>query len=70
MVYAMVFGAHLLPFCWVYDSKAYLVISIVETVGALVLYFLLGSAAAAALIVLGEIILSVLLWVGCRKNLA
>ena len=70
MVYAMVFGAHLLPFSWVYDSKAYLVISIVETVGALVLYFLLGSAAAAALIVLGEIVLSVLLWVDCKKNFA
>lgn len=70
MVYAMVFGAHLLPFSWVYDSKAYLVISIVETVGALVLYFLLGSIAVAAFIAVGEIVLSILLWLDCRKNLA
>ena len=41
-----------------------------ETVGALVLYFLLGSAATAAFIVLGEIVLSVLLFLDCRKNLA
>ena len=70
MVYAMVFGAHLLPFSWVYDSKAYLVISIAETGGALILYFLLGSAATAAFIVLGEIVLSVLLWLDCKKNFA
>lgn len=70
MVYAMVFGAHLLPFSWAYDSKAYLVISIVETVGALVLYFLLGSIAVAAFIVIGEIGLSTLLGLDCKKNLS
>ena len=69
MVYAMVFGAHLLPFSWAYDSKAYLVISIVETVGSLVLYFLLGSIAVAAFIVIGEIVLSTLLWLDCKRNL-
>jgi len=69
MVYAMVFGAHLLPFSWAYDSKAYLVISIVETVGSLVLYFLLGSIAVAAFIVIGEIGLSTLLWLDCKRNL-
>lgn len=69
MVYAMVFGAHLLPFSWAYDSKAYLVISIVETVGALMLYFLLGSIAVAAFIVIGEIVLSTLLWLDCKRNL-
>ena len=68
MVYAMVFGAHLLPFSWAYDSKAYLVVSIVETVGALILYFLLGSIAVAAFIAAGEIVLSILLWLDCRKN--
>lgn len=70
MVYAMVFGAHLLPFSWAYDSKAYLVISIVETVGALMLYFLLGSIAVAAFIVIGEIVLSTLLGLDCKKNLS
>ena len=70
MVYAMVFGAHLLPFSWAYDNKAYLVISIVETVGALVLYFLLGSIAVAAFIVIGEIVLSTLLWLDCKRNLS
>lgn len=36
MVLAMVFGAHLLPFSWLYKSKAYLVMSIVVTLGALI----------------------------------
>ena len=29
MVYAMVFGAHLLPFSWLYQSKSYLILSII-----------------------------------------
>lgn len=36
MVLAMVFGAHLLPFSWLYKSRAYLVMSIVVTLGALI----------------------------------
>ena len=28
MVYAMIFGAHLMPFSWLYQSKSYLVLSI------------------------------------------
>ena len=36
MVYAMVFGAHLMPFSWLYQSKIYLVLSIVIPVLALV----------------------------------
>ena len=29
MVYAMVFGAHLMPFSWLYQSKSYLILSII-----------------------------------------
>ena len=36
MALAMVFGAHLLPFGWLYDSKVYYVTSGFVTVGALV----------------------------------
>ena len=31
MLFAMVFGAHLLPFSWLYESRTYLVTSIVTT---------------------------------------
>ena len=67
MVYAMVFGAHLLPFSWVYDSKAYLVLSITEAVGALVIGSLWGSIPVAAFIVCAEIVLSILLYRECRE---
>ena len=67
MIYAMIFGAHLLPYSWAYDSKAYLVLSIVETVGALVITHLCGSLAATAFILCGEILLSVLLYRECQK---
>ena len=43
---------------------------VIETVGALVLYFLLGSIAVAAFIVIGEIVLSTLLWMDCKRNLS
>lgn len=43
MVYAMIFGAHLLPFGWLYCSKAYYVFSVIIPVCVLVLgiFFLL-----------------------------
>ncbi|MBR5389565.1 hypothetical protein IK146_03335 [Candidatus Saccharibacteria bacterium] len=67
MIYAMVFGAHLLPFSWIYNSKAYLVMSIVETLGALIIGIYLGNVAIAAFIVVAEIILSTLLFKDCKK---
>ena len=35
MVYAMIFGAHLMPFSWLYQSKGYLVFSIAIPILAL-----------------------------------
>ena len=65
MIYAMVFGAHLLPFGWLYDSKAYTVISIAETIGALVINQLVGNIPTAGFIAAGEIVLSILLYRDC-----
>ena len=67
MIFAIVFGAHLLPFSWVYDSKAYLVLSVTEAVGALVIGSLWGSVPVAAFIVCAEIVLSILLYKECRE---
>jgi hypothetical protein len=36
MVYAMIFGAHLMPYSWLYQSKSYMVLSIAIPVLALV----------------------------------
>ena len=36
MVYAMIFGAHLMPYSWLYQSKSYMVLSILVPILALV----------------------------------
>ena len=36
MVYAMIFGAHLMPYSWVYQSKSYMLMSILVPILALV----------------------------------
>lgn len=39
MIFAMIFGAHLLPFAWLYQSRAYLIMSILIPVIALIMGF-------------------------------
>ena len=67
MVYAMVFGAHLLPFSWVYECKGYMVMSIIETIGAFLVGVFLGNLAVAPFIVICQIILNVLIFANERK---
>ncbi|MBR6403417.1 MAG: hypothetical protein IKS48_08540 [Eubacterium sp.] len=62
MLYAMVFGAHLLPFGWVYDSKAYMIISIIETIGALVTALVWGNIIAVSFMIVMEVILCIFLF--------
>ena len=68
MLYAMVFGAHLLPFGWLYNSRGYTFASIAETIGALVLTMIFGNAMAAAFMVIMEIVLTVCLFIELRKE--
>lgn len=37
MVYAMVFGAHLFPYGWLYQSKTYYILSVIVPIGVLIL---------------------------------
>ena len=37
MVYAMIFGAHLMPYSWLYQSKSYMLMSIIVPILALVI---------------------------------
>ena len=37
MVYSMIFGAHLMPYSWLYQSKSYMLMSIVVPIMALVI---------------------------------
>lgn len=67
MLYAMVFGAHLLPFGWVYGSISYKVMSVVETVGALLIGLIFGNIAVTAFMVVCEVVLSAALFIETGK---
>ena len=58
MVYAMVFGSHLLPYSWLYESKAYLFFSIFITIISLIVGSLFPIDVLAILLCLTEVIFS------------
>ena len=68
MVLAMIFGAHLLPFSWLYDSKSYLVLSIVIPIISLVVGINFPSYILAIIMIAIEILFSILLFVE-NKNI-
>lgn len=67
MVYAMVFGAHLMPFSWLYDSKSYLVLSIAIPITALIIGLLSPPWVLAAIMIVVEVIFSLCLFAECKK---
>ena len=68
MTLAMVFGAHLLPFGWLYDSKVYYIMSGIATIGALVLGLMFPPQVLALCMMAVEIIFCLLLHLE-NKNL-
>ena len=68
MTLAMVFGAHLLPFGWLYDSKVYYAMSGIVTIGALVIGLMFPPYILALCMVAVEIIFCLLL-VAENRNL-
>lgn len=67
MLYAMVFGAHLLPFGWVYDSKAYTFAAVAETIGAILIFHLLGREITVAFMVFAQLVVCICLAAELRK---
>jgi hypothetical protein len=67
MVYAMVFGAHLLPYSWLYQSISYRVFSIVIPVVSLVLGCMFSALIVAATLLITEIIFVILLFAELHK---
>lgn len=61
MVFAIIFGAHLMPFSWLYDSKSYLIASIFIPIMALVIGHILPIWALAAIMIAVEMLFSALL---------
>ena len=67
MLFAMVFGAHLLPFAWLYESKTYLVTSIVTTFGSMIISIFAPELYVGIFMILCQIVMSVLLLIECEK---
>ena len=67
MLFAMVFGAHLLPFSWLYESKTYFVTSIVTTLGAMIISIFAPEIYVGLFMIVCQIVMSALLIIECRK---
>ena len=62
MVYAMIFGAHLMPFSWLYQSKGYLVFSIAIPILALIVGLMYEPFVLAIMMMVIEAVFSVWLY--------
>ena len=67
MVLAMIFGAHLLPYGWLYKSKSYVLLSVVIPVAALIVGANFPTYIVAGFMIAVEIIFSLLLSNEVRK---
>ena len=67
MVYAMIFGAHLMPFSWLYQSRSYLVLSIVVPILALILGLYCAPYVLAMVMMGVEGVFAILLHFECKK---
>jgi len=68
MVLAMIFGAHLLPFGWLYLSRSYTAFAVIIPLGALLVGLNFPPFAVAGLMVVIEIVFSLLLAVEVRSQ--
>lgn len=67
MVYAMIFGAHLMPFSWLYKSKIYMVMSILVPIACLLLGLFFPPNILAGFMVGAEAAFSLVLYLECKK---
>lgn len=68
MVYAMVFGAHLLPFSWLYQSRTYCVLSVLIPIAVLYTGLHYSAAAIAGFMAAVEIIFCICLSLEGKKR--
>jgi hypothetical protein len=67
MVYAMIFGAHLLPYGWLYKSKTYYILSAMIPIAALITGMKFSSAYVSILMLCTEIIFCICLVIENKK---
>jgi len=63
----MIFGAHLLPYGWLYQSKSYMVLSVVIPVAVLIVGVNFPPSFVAGFMIAVEIVFSLLLIVEVRR---
>lgn len=67
MVIAMIFGAHLLPFGWLYNSKTYMGLSVIIPILALIVGTNYENYILAIMMIIIEVIFSILLFIENKK---
>ena len=67
MVYAMIFGAHLLPYSWLYKSKTYMIMSVLIPIASLIVGCNSTRLILALMMLVFEIIFTALLIIENRK---
>lgn len=69
MIFAMIFGAHLLPFSWLYNSKSYMILSILIPIISLIIGLNFANYILVIIMIIIEIIFSILLIIENKKSL-
>ena len=64
----MIFGAHLMPFSWLYQSRSYLVFSIVIPIATFLVGLFYPPLAVAVLMLVFEIVFSLCLYLECKRE--
>lgn len=65
MIYAMIFGAHLMPYSWLYKSRAYMISSIIVPIASLMIGCTFGALWIAVFMLAHQIVFVGILW---KKN--
>ena len=67
MVIAMIFGAHLLPYAWLYSSRIYGIMSIIVPISALIVGINFEAYILAILMLIYEVVFSLVLAMEVKK---
>lgn len=67
MVFTMIFGAHLFPFSWLYNSKSYMVLSIIIPILSLIVGLKFDNYILAIIMIIIEVVFSILLIIENKK---
>lgn len=67
MVYSMIFGAHLLPYGWLYGSKSYFILSVLIPIASLLIGLIFSPVVLAAFMLIEEIGFCLLLTIENKK---